>query len=253
MYSINAIIADDEENSRNALAAMIREFCPEVKIVAQLNSISDTVSFLNNSNIDVAFLDITFNQEGEGFDILDQLRFYKCEVVFVTAHAEYTLKAFKYGAINYLMKPVNAGDLLQTIERIMKRKYHTPVSTPIIHIDKVKNDNTAKQKKIIPLPNKNQTILVAIEHIEYIEANGSYSIYHLSNGEQHILSKNMKFFEDNYMDNDQFVRIHKSYIINKDCVASINKPKGESVTMNSGAKLKVTMSYSQILENILTK
>jgi two-component system LytT family response regulator len=245
---LTALIVDDEAQTRASLIGMLQEFCPEVIIAGQAKNVDEALDFMNTKKIDVAFLDINLGDETTSFDILDKLKKYNCAIVFVTAHANYALKAFEYGALNYLLKPVRSGDLIETVERVIKTQ--NPTNLNYDALNRFITGNYTGQK-IIALPNKNQTDFIALEDIEYIEADGSYSIYHLIDGSLYTMSRNLKYFEENTTGVEQFVRVHKSYLVNKHHVKSIAKTNGGFITMKSGAKVDITISYHGMLENLI--
>lgn len=247
MYKIRALIADDENQARQALVDMLGEFCPEVEIFGLTKTIEESVNFISQNRVDIAFLDLRFGNEGLGFDILEKLKRYYCEIVFVTAHSDYALRSFEYDVLNYILKPVSASDLLECIARYKKRK-NKPLALP-----KLTEAPILTEKKFFTLPMNGKVKIVETDMIEYIEGNGSYTNYHFVGGTSLMLARNIKYFEKNNQDTENFIRIHKSYLVNKKYIQFVKKGRDGFVEMKSGAKIKFSMSYKNIIECLHSK
>lgn len=241
MNKYKAIIADDEIKNQEVLFLLLKEYCPSIQVVATFSTLDDTVFFLENNEIDIAFLDIAFGNKTTSFEILDRIeKSDDLNIVFVTAYNEYAVRAFEYGATHYLLKPVNPEQLQEVIQRIEKNKAEN--SSENFAIPPINED------RFISLSDKGAVNFININDIEYVKANGSYTEFHLINGEEYSHSRNLKNFEKFVDGNPNFIRIHKSFIANKNYIVSVNKTHDGTVTMKSGEQLAVTMPYRTLVD-----
>lgn len=233
---LKAFIVDDEAMTRDTLAGLIRKFCADVHIVGMAENYSTAIKALKQHQVDIIFMDINLGNH-TGFDVLDELLSYQAAVVFVTAYEEFALKAFKYAAVNYLLKPVNHLELIETIGRIRQSK------VDLAAIDTM-GENSYERKKIA-ISNKNKIELVAISDVVYVAAEGSYTVLHLQNKESIMVSKHLKQVEDMLAAYPQFIRVHRSYIANKRFITAFNRADNGYVEMQQGASIPVGNNYRQ--------
>ncbi|WEK70425.1 MAG: LytTR family DNA-binding domain-containing protein [Candidatus Chryseobacterium colombiense] len=234
---LKAFIVDDEAMTRNTLAALIRKFCPDVEISGMAENFSTAVEALKLKQVDIIFMDINLGDR-TGFEVLDELLSYQAAVVFVTAYEEFALKAFKYAAINYLLKPVSHLELIETVSRIKQSKLGTVASTDL-------TGENAYERKRISIPNKNKIELVAISNIVYLAAEGSYTLIYLQNKERIMISKHLKQLEEILSAYPQFIRVHRSYIVNKRFINAFNRADNGYIEMYSGVSVPVGGLYRQ--------
>ncbi|HEX8020926.1 LytTR family DNA-binding domain-containing protein [Mucilaginibacter sp.] len=238
---IKAFIIDDEVMPRNTLAGLIKKFCPDVDIAGMAESYSKAVAALKQQQVDIIFMDINLGSH-TGFDILDELLSYRAAVVFVTAYEEFALKAFRYAAVNYLLKPVNHLELIETVGRVRQAR-----------MDKrqinIQGEN-AYERKQIAVPNKSKIELVYISDIVYVSAEGSYTVLHLQNKDSIMVSKHLKQLEDMLTAYKQFVRVHRSYIVNKRFISAYNRTDNGYLEMQQGASIPVGSVYKQDIFNL---
>lgn len=248
---INALLVDDELPACETLSWMLNEYCPEVLVVGMAHSVLDAEKFLSHSNIDVIFLDISM-PGGNGFDLLTLIPANKYQVVFVTAHNEYAVKAFREAAVDYLLKPVDGDELKQAVTKVLKR------------LSKAGSDNVNYAKSLqeiimqfsspiklnrVAIPHSEGIHFILAKDIVYMEADSNYTIFHLANGSKIVASKTMAEFEQQLPGG--FFRIHKSFHINLSNVVEYIKKDGNSVMMNDGALLPVSRRKIQELMQAL--
>ncbi|RQO30453.1 hypothetical protein DBR32_12880 [Taibaiella sp. KBW10] len=245
--NIIALIVDDEQPSREAIQELLQEFCPQVRIVGATGNIEEAMLMIGEVKPDVLFLDINLGKR-TGFDLLNMLGQQAFDVVFITAYEDFALKAFEYAAVNYLLKPVNYEQLIESIRRIERKK-----STNINSMSKLISDvlpNTRPLPGIIPLSDMRRTDFVQVDTIVYLEAKGAYTVLYLNNGEKHVKSKNLKLYEAFFKYHSQFVRVHKSYIVNKNYIKAYKKDTAELVCAN-GILIPTTLAYKILLGLII--
>lgn len=245
---LNAFIVDDEQQTRYTLQALLQEFCPGVIIKGMTGDIQEAITVLPGLDIDILFLDINLGDGHTGFDLLDRMSPYNFDIVFVTAYEAYALKAFEYAAVQYLLKPINHNTLRDTIARIRKSK-EIVTATGIQQLANTLQQALSSTMPKIALSDLNKTEFVPMEDITYLESNGSYTVFHLKDKRHFVRSKNLKYFEDAFMKYPQFIRVHKSYVINRDQVRAFRK-NSQELEFFSGATIPVSIGYRNLLEQL---
>ncbi|MBC7863577.1 MAG: response regulator [Bacteroidia bacterium] len=222
---INAVIIDDEQAARTALQTIIKEYCKDVHIAGTAASAIEGLKLIQQQSPDLVFLDIEMPM-GSGFDLLELSMERNYKVVFTTAHQQYALKAIKNSAADYLLKPIDIDELIETVEKIKKI------------LDKEKEQNSKTNYKL-KLSGQKETILVSPLEVVYVEADGRYSTVHLLSGEKHVVSRNIGEFEEE-LTSHGFFRVHKSYLVNCKHVAKINSADGGFVEMNNKTEIEIS-------------
>lgn len=232
---MKAIIIDDEKRARVTLQLLLKEYCPEVEIVAQCENLPEGVKSIRKLKPDLVLLDI----EMPGHSGLELLDFFdenevKFSIIFTTAYNEYAIQAFKFSAIDYLLKPINPEELTSAIDRLKKQNQK---------IDQLKalheNLNTTKSKKIA-IPASNGLIFLDISTIVYMKGEGSYTEIFCIDGSKHLVSRNLKNFEDIICFDPNFVRVHKSYIVNMEQIISYQKSEGGLLNLINGKQIPIS-------------
>lgn len=233
---LNAIIIDDEANSRNALRQKLMNNCPEVTIIAECENGEEGIKSIEANKPDIIFLDVEMPRMN-GFTMLQQLQQHDFEIIFITAYDHYAIKAIKYSALDYLVKPVEVSDLKIAVEKAaLKRKS----SSGNMALETLLHNLMNKQKEHhrIAIPSMEGLQFVETSDIIYLEAQSNYSTFHLTGNKKITVSKTLKDFEE-LLPSNIFLRIHHSYIININCIEKYVKGDGGQVLMKNGALLDV--------------
>ena len=238
---MRAAIIDDEKQAIASLRMELAEVKPAIEIIGTANSVASGLKLLSEITPDVLFLDIRL-KDGLGFDILSNLpNFGRFRVVFTTAYDQYALKAFKHGAFDYLLKPVDQEDLQLTIERIIADSVKSSFNLPqaqIDHIIKLPSNISAGAK--IALNTTDGIYLKKIDEIVHIQAYGNYTkLFLQNNSNPMVISKTLKEFE-NLLKPARFVRIHTSHLINLGHLESFHNKNGGYVILSNGESLPVS-------------
>jgi two-component system, LytTR family, response regulator len=243
---MKAIIIDDEKRARVSLALLIQEYCPNVEIVAECENLPAGVKAIRKHNPDLVLLDI----EMPGHSGLELLDFFdendvNFSIIFTTAYNEYALQAFKFSAIDYLLKPINPEQLADAITRLEKQKQK-------LENFKVLKENIQQESlNKIAVPSGNTLLFLDTTKIAHIKGEGSYSEVFCTTGTKNLVSRNLKNFEDILCSDKRFMRVHKSYIVNFEQVVAYNKSDGGSLELNTGVHIPVSPDRAQqILEQI---
>ena len=239
MSPISAIIVDDEQDSREILRNYAAKYCPGLKVVAECANIQEAKAAIATHAPELVFLDIEMPY-GNAFDLLEQLEEINFEVIFITAFSQYAIQALNLSAAYYLLKPIDIEELVQAVEKARIRiQEHQVVNTARILKENLSLPPKQKQRVVLPLIDGFE--VVEISDILYCEANDNFTNFHLTNGQQPMICRKLKFYE-NLLSDQGFCRIHRSYMVNLDYVKRYIKGKGGSVILSTGKELLVSNS-----------
>lgn len=218
--AIKAIIIDDEIMARNLLKGMLEEFCTEVQVEDTCQDLPSGIISIRKNNPDIVFLDI----EMPGYSGLEILNFFAEDeidfsIIFTTSYNEYAVSAFKLSATDYLLKPIDPKDLINSIQLFKKRQL--PTDYQILKT----NLNSSFIKKI-PIHTSSSIIYLELDQIMFMKAEGAYTKIFINNGTTILASKGLKHFEDTVSSERCFFRTHKSYIANINYVSELVKSNG---------------------------
>lgn len=240
--SLRAVIVEDEKHSRETLKNLLEEFCVDISIEGMAESVNEAVSVISSVQPDVVFLDIEL-QSGTGFDVLSQLKSINFEVIFTTAFEQYAIKAVKFSSLDYLLKPIDLEELQSAVEKARQSKnqvvYKKQLETLMLNL---------KQQK----PKLNKICLATSDGFEFIEVNdilyckaeGSYTAFILKNSEKLLVSKHLKEYENLLLEQD-FMRVHNSFLINLKEVKKYVKSDGGYIVMNNNDTVSISRSKKE--------
>ncbi|MFN8250538.1 MAG: LytTR family DNA-binding domain-containing protein [Ferruginibacter sp.] len=235
---INSIIIDDEPGNIITLQELLKLYCPDVKVIATAPDPLKGFSVITELQPDLVFLDIEMPY-GNAFDLLDRFTQVNFEVVFITAFDSYAVKAFKYAATDYLLKPVNIEELKHAVNKVAERLQDKSENLRVkALLNNLKLPSGSAQK--IGLSTDDGFQIEELQNILYLEAAGSYTFVNTRQGHKYTISKNLKEFED-ILPEDIFCRIHHSYIINIAGVKKYSKGRGGAVEMENGVSIDVAV------------
>lgn len=231
--SLKAIIVDDESKGRSALRNLLTLIDDSVEVIAEAGSVAEGVSGIDNHEPDLVFLDIQM-ADGTGFDLLEKITFKDFQLVFITAHDEYALKAFRYSAIDYLTKPVDPDLLRNALQKVREnnKKYDLNLKLEALV------QNRSKMQKLA-LPSLKGIELVKKEDIIRCESANNYTVFHLKSGREVVVTKTLKEFEE-MLSPEGFFRVHQSHLVNLDGVVQFLKEDGGYALMEDGTKVEVS-------------
>ena len=227
---LTGIIVDDEPAAIRTLELMVKKYCSDVNITGTAGDVKSAINEIGLKNPDLIFLDIDLNP-GSGFDVLKQIQYKHYHIIFITAFNEYAIDAFRYCAIDYLLKPVNPDLLTEAVQKAVTDKEHD--NKEFLKYNKLirKFENICDLK--LALPTDKGIIYININDIILFKGDRNYTQVHFNNGKKIISSKNLQEFE-NQLNNVNFFRIHKSYLININFVKMLCKDSGCCVEMTNG-------------------
>jgi two-component system LytT family response regulator len=233
---LNAILIDDEQNSLSALKEKLQEHCPQITIVAMCSSAAEGAAAIDNLHPDIVFLDIEMPVTN-GFVMLQQLTYKNFELIFTTAYDHYAVKAIRYSALDYLVKPVEIDELKAAVLKAVEKRSH---SYPNPQIELLLEQLLNKKQSFlrIAIPTTEGLQFIKVEDIIYLEASINYTHIYCST-KKYIVSRTMKEYEE-LLPLSIFLRIHNSYIVNKTFVEKYIRGEGGQVVLSNGAVLDVS-------------
>jgi len=232
---LSAIIVDDEPKSLKNLKILAEEFVPGIKIVALCQSVADALEAIRQEHPDIVFLDIQMNNE-TGFDLLSKIADINFEIIFVTAYSEFAVKAFKFSAIDYLLKPIDIEELKNAVKKVEGKKLGQ-ISSRL----KVLQENLVvpvANDSRIALPSQQGLAFVKVNDIFYCKASSNYTIFYTADNKHYMVCKTLKEYEELLGHN--FFRIHNSYLVNLNAIKNYVKGDGGYVVLNNNVTLEVS-------------
>jgi two-component system LytT family response regulator len=249
---IKAVLIDDDKNLREGMKSLLKRFAPNISIIGEADNVSSGVEVLEKLQPQVVFLDIQLN-DGTGFDILEKLaernNAITCNVVFITAHEQYAIKAFRFSALDFLLKPVDPEELqivIQKIEAVLEKK------TDYSHIDLLLENirKNVDNFKRIALSTSDGIHLFDISDIIRCESEDNYTRFFIRNNKPILISKTLKEYEEMLKEHN-FERIHQSHLINLSYLKSYIKKDGGYVVMTDDSHLPISQRKKERLQHIL--
>ncbi len=236
---LNAIIVEDELASRETLQSYLIKYCEGIEICGIADSVASGIKLVETKKPDLVFLDIEM-PFGNGFDLLDQVTYRDFEVIFITAFSDYALKAIQVSAANYLLKPVSIDELVAAVESVRNRLQQEKdfVHTRIL-VENINLENRQHHKIILPTMEGFE--VVRIGDILHCTADDNFTKFKLENGHQLMICRSLKHYEELLSDFD-FIRVHKSYLINRHYVKRYRKGKGGTAVMTNGDEIDISIS-----------
>lgn len=242
-----ALIVDDESKSRLTLHRLLEKYCPAIEVVAQASSVEETIEYLKNNQPDLLFLDIQLT-DGTGFDVLTSVGNIRSKIVFTTAYDQYAIQAFKFSAIDYLLKPIDPDQLISLCERLDKLIAGAKEETSQQLNALVEN----KQKiKKIALHSTQGVQYIFIEDILRCEADSNYTTFYLKEDRKIVVSRSLKEYEE-MLSGISFLRVHKSHLVNMDFVKKYDARTGILV-LEDGYEIEVARRRKDILAKHFSK
>lgn len=247
---IRCILIDDEKNALEMMEWLLKTYCPGVEIVAQCNSAEQGIEAIHAYKPDVIFLDIEMPRMN-GFDMLEQFDKLFFDVVFCTAYDQFAIKAFKYSALNYLLKPVDPDDLKATIARIEERK-SIPTKEQFELLMQHIHQPVKTTPQRIALTTGDGMIFVPTTDIIYCEAESNYTKVVLQGGKKIVVSKVLKDI-DEALSGPDFCRVHSSFLINVNRIKKYVRGDGGYLVMDDDTNISISRNRRQEFMELFSK
>lgn len=235
---IRAIIVDDEQHCVDRLTDLLaKDFDDTVHVMAICNTVDDAVKTIQKLQPDLVFLDIQIHEQS-GFDLLKLIDKRDFEVIFTTAFDNFAVQAFRFSAIDYLLKPIDATDLQEAIGKLKQMRLSSDTSAKInLLLDNLKETNVTSKR--IRVPVMNGFVMIQVSDIIRCESEINYTTFFLKDKQKLLVSKTLKEFEE-LLSAYHFFRVHNSHLVNLAYVKSYNKGKGGSIVLMDGTGIEIS-------------
>ncbi len=237
---MRVVIVDDEKHNRDGLKLLLQNWCPDVEVVGEAANAKLARSLIQTTAFDVMLLDIHMPNEN-GLELIESIEERNFATVFVTAYAEHAIRALKANAIDYLLKPIDAEELVAAMKKCKNAlKSSTQDSNDEIFLASAKNAshmyNSQSYPKKLTIFFYNGFQIVDVTDITHMDAEGSYTVIYFQNQTSLLTSKAIKEFEE-VLDPEVFFRAHKSYLVNMQYIKSYSSVDGHEIILNNNSKI----------------
>lgn len=252
---MKVLIVDDEQHNREGLRLILNKKFPEINIVGEVANAGEARKVLSEHKVDVLLLDIQMPKEN-GFDLLNSLEDRNFLTVFITAHAEHAIRAFKSNAVDYILKPIDEDELALAIQKckskldLMNRSEESGIIYKQAINQAINNASNNEYPQKLTLTHSNGFQIVSVDNITHLLADGNYTHIYFSNENPLLTSKPIKEFEE-ILDPKLFFRIHKSTMINIHYLKNYSSAEGHEVLLTNGVKLSISRRRLDDFMNLL--
>jgi two-component system LytT family response regulator len=231
---IRALIADDEQSSRETLRHYVQRYCPQLELIGEAKDVRDCIQQIRELKPDLVFLDVEM-PFGNAFDVLEQTSELPYKTIFVTAYSEYAMRALNASASYYLLKPLNIDELVRAVEKVAEQEQNPmALQSGVIR----ENLNSGKIRKIL-IPTLSGFEVLKVDEIMRISGNGNYTDLYLSGQRRKTVSRVLKHFES-LLQGDGFLRVHKSHLVNMEYAIAWHRGKGGFLQLSDGSEVEVS-------------
>ena len=241
---MKAVIIDDLSEAREALKQDIKEYTPQIEILGEADGVLTGAKLVKEKKPDILFLDIQMN-DGDGFDLLDIIDREKYKVIFTTSSDSYAIKAFKFSAVDYLLKPIDPDELVSAVEKIDASTVKD--ENMDVLMETLKSSNRPKR---VVLVTQDRIFVKDIEEIVRCESNINYTWFYLLDGTKILVSKTLKEY-DKMLSDHNFYRVHQSHLINAAYIKEYVKSDGGYLLMKDGSSVPVSTRRKQEVMDML--
>jgi len=241
---INAIVIDDEKHCLATLSLLVKKYCPDVVLSSLCKSAAEGLEAIRQHPPDLVLLDVEMPNMN-GFTMLEQLTDIPFSVIFTTSYDQYAIKAIKYSALDYLLKPVDPGELQSAIRKYSQRRPSAATAQVRHLLDQVNGRGNALSR--LAVPSTEGFEFIPVENLVYCEANDNYTHFYLQGGKKIIASRSLKDIEEQLTPFAHFVRVHHSYMVNMNQVTKYVRGEGGHLIMSDGAAVPVSRSRKESL------
>ncbi|NNE55052.1 MAG: response regulator transcription factor [Flavobacteriales bacterium] len=237
-----AIIIDDVEKARNSLKQDLKDYCPEVEIIGEADGVISGAKLIREHQPEMVFLDVHMN-DGTGFDLLEILPEINFNLIFTTSSDEHAIKAFKFSAVDYLLKPIDPEELQVAVQK-------TGDQDDAVY--STLKQNMDEGPKRLALNSQDKIKVVKIDDVVRCESSGSYTLFYTTEGEQVLVTRTLKEY-DNLLTEHGFVRVHQSHLINMDFIKEFVKTDGGYLVLNDKTEIPVASRKRSLVMKVLTE
>jgi len=243
---IKSIIVDDEKHGRENLAGILKQYCPNVQLLGEANSVESAISLIQENNPDLVFLDIEM-PKANGFQLLEYFKDFRFEVIFVTAHGNFAIKAIRFSAADYILKPINYLELKVAVEkvadRIQQKQENFRMKQLVYNLSQPGNSRIA-------LPTGDRIEFVEVNNIIRCQGEGNYTHIYFKESKPLLVAKTLVEFED-LLQEYLFIRTHKTHLVNLKHVSAYVKIDGGTLQLSNGDMVAVSRRRKDEVQKML--
>ena len=245
---LRAIIIDDEPECVRGLSILLERHCPQVAVVHSTNKPEDGLLAIQKYAPHIVFLDVEMPKMN-GFQLLESIGDINFSVVFTTAYDKFAVRAFKYSAIDYLLKPIDQDEL---IKAVAKAEHRIIIEKNQLEMLRQSLYAPHKMEKKIALPNQNGYVLIEIEQILYCESDNTYTKIYLTTGENYLICRTLGDVEET-LTQHEFFRVHKQFLVNLKHISQYSRSDGGFLMMKGGKQIPVSRNRKDSFGLLLMK
>ncbi len=248
--NLKTIVVDDEFHSRASLKGILKEYCEGVEVIGEAKSAEEAIFILQSQKPDLVFLDIELG-DGTGFDVLQAIDKPEFSIVFTTAFDQYAIKAIKFNALDYLLKPIDIDELQSAIQKVIELRKSEPENKNLDHL--IANLRMQhNENPVITLSTSDSFQYIPVHDIIRCEASGAYTEFHIRNKAPLLVSRTLKDYE-NLLQDHGFFRVHQSHLINLREIDKYVKTDGGYIVLKDGQKVAVSRSKKESFFEVMQK
>jgi two-component system, LytTR family, response regulator len=246
---ISTVVLDDEPMARDAILALLERYCPEVEVIGVSGDIESGVRLIRQNKPELLILDIHLT-DGTSFDLLERLGNDQYKIIFITAFEEYAITAFKFSAMDYILKPVNPDELVAAINKVHDSLDRESMSRRMEILFESLNTKSGEGRKIA-LRTSSSVHIVDLSDIIRCRSEKNYTQFYLASGESVVVSKTLKEFEELLVP-FLFVRVHQSHLVNLDHIRRYEKADGGLLIMSDHSQVPVSLRKKDDLMKVFS-
>lgn len=239
--AIKSLIVDDEKNGRENLAGLIQSHCPQIRVVAEAASVEQAIAAIQEHHPQLIFLDIEM-PGGNGFRLLEHFKDFPFEVIFVTAYDNYAIRAIRFSASDYILKPINLNELIAAVDKVTQRIYSRSENERIrqLYLNTIHPANPK-----IGLPSGDRIEFVEVKSIVRCQGESNYTHIYFVDRKPLLTAKSLIEFEE-LLAEYHFLRVHKTHLVNLNHVSSFNKNDGGILNLSNGDSVAISRRRKEL-------
>lgn len=241
--NLRSVIIDDEINAVDFINSIVEEYCPDLEIVGKAYNVDEGIAKVEETKPDLIFLDVEM-PNGTGFDLLDHFPDKKFDVIFITAFNHYAIKAIKFSAVDYILKPINITEFIEAVSKVMRKRsdgHYSSSENLRILMENLRSGSPSR----LAIPTADGMEYLNPKEIIRIEADRSYSWLYLIGNRKILVSKHLKEFQDLLSDR-YFFRSHNSFLINLKYVRKFVRKEGGYIEMQDGEQIPISRNRKDL-------